>query len=291
MSDSARIAALHCYPVKSAAGVELGQALLTLAGFEDDRRWMLVTNAGHFITQRELPRLALLRPRVSPTALLLAAPQLPQISLALGRQGQRRTVRVWQDHCEAFDEGDQVAAWLHAFLGLECRLVRFDPAQRRLSERAWTGQYQAENRFSDGFPLLALNAASLTDLNSRLAAPLPMNRFRPNIVLEGLQPYDEDRIDELCGTGVRLKLVKACTRCRITATNQDSGEVEGDEPLRTLRAYRYDALLHGVCFGQNAIVVEGAGASLRRGQLLAIRWREDTPRQPAQAVPWPSPEP
>ena len=291
MSDSARIAALHCYPVKSAAGVELGQALLTLAGFEDDRRWMLVTNAGHFITQRELPRLALLRPRVSPTALLLAAPQLPQISIALGRQGQRRTVSVWQDHCEAFDEGDEVAAWLHAFLGLECRLVRFDPAQRRLSERAWTGQYQAENRFSDGFPLLALNAASLTDLNGRLAAPLPMNRFRPNIVLEGLQPYDEDRIDELCGTGVRLKLVKACTRCRITATNQDSGEVEGDEPLRTLRSYRYDALLHGVCFGQNAIVVEGAGATLRRGQLLAIRWREHTPRQPAQAVSRPADEP
>jgi MOSC domain-containing protein len=291
VSDSARIAALHCYPVKSAAGVELAQALLTLAGFADDRRWMLATNAGRFITQRELPRLALLRPRLSPTALLLAAPQLPQISIALGRQGQRRTVRVWQDQCEAFDEGDEAAAWLHALLGLECRLVRFDPAQRRLSERAWTGQYQAENRFSDGFPLLVLNAASLADLNGRLAAPLPMNRFRPNIVLEGLQPYDEDRIDELCGTGVRLKLVKACTRCRITTTNQDSGELEGDEPLRTLRAYRYDALLHGVRFGQNAIVVEGAGTTLRRGQLLAIRWREDTPRQPAQAVSRPAGEP
>ncbi|MGC2462954.1 MAG: MOSC N-terminal beta barrel domain-containing protein [Steroidobacteraceae bacterium] len=278
MSISARIAALHYYPLKSARGIELERARLTIAGFEDDRRWMLVTNAGRFITQRELPRLALLRPSMSPTALVLAAPELPEISIPLPRQGQRRTVTVWRDHCEAFDEGDEVAAWLQGFLGRACRLVRFDPAHRRLCARAWTGEFEAENRFSDGFPILALNAASLADLNNRVAAQLPVNRFRPNIVLEGLQPYDEDRIDELCGDGVRLKLVKACTRCSITVTNQDSGEVEGDEPLRTLQSYRYDPHLHGVCFGQNAIVVDGAGATLRRGQTLQIRWREDPPR-------------
>jgi uncharacterized protein YcbX len=275
---SARIAALHYYPVKSARGVELERALLTIAGFEDDRRWMLVTNAGRFITQRELPRLALIKPQMSPDALLLTAPQLPQISIPLSRQGSLRSVTVWRDHVEAFDEGHDVAAWLYAVLGRQCRLVRFDPAYRRLSERAWTGDIEAENRFSDGFPILAVNAASLTDLNSRLASPLPMNRFRPNIVLDGLQPYDEDRIDELHGDGVRLKLVKACTRCRITLTDQDTGEVDGEEPLRTLRSYRYDALLHGVCFGQNVIVVEGAGATLRRGQSLEIRRRADTPR-------------
>ena len=274
MSIGARIAALHYYPLKSARGVELERALLTIAGFEDDRRWMLVTNAGRFVTQRELPRLALLRPRISPTALLLTAPELPEISMPLSRQGQRRAVTVWRDHCEAFDEGDDVAAWLRAFLGRNCRLVRFDPAHRRLSARDRTGEFEAEIRFADGFPILALNAASLTDLNNRLASQLPVNRFRPNIVLEGLQPYDEDRIDELSGDGVRLKLVKACTRCGITVTNQDSGKVEGDEPLRTLQRYRYDPVLHGVCFGQNAIVVEGAGATLRRGQTLEIRWRK-----------------
>jgi uncharacterized protein len=275
VSASARIAALHHYPLKSARGIELEHALLTIAGFEDDRRWMLVTGAGRFLTQRELPRLALLEPRLSPTALLLTAPQRPQISIPLSRQGQRRSVIVWRDQCEAFDEGDEVAAWLQAFLGRDCRLVRFDPAHRRLSAREWTGEFEADVRFSDGFPILAVNAASLTELNSRLAVRLPVNRFRPNIVLEGLQPYDEDRIDELCGDGVRLRLVKACTRCQITVTNQDSGEVEGEEPLRTLRQYRYDPGLHGVCFGQNAIVVEGAGATLRRGQTLDIRWRED----------------
>jgi uncharacterized protein len=274
VSASARIAALHYYPLKSARGIELERALLTNAGFEDDRRWMLVNEAGRFLTQRELPRLALLAPGLSPSALLLSAPQRPPLSIPLARQGPRRSVTVWQDQCEAFDEGDEVAAWLQAFLGRACRLVRFDPSHRRLSAREWTGELEADVRFPDGFPILAVNAASLGELNSRLAVPLPLDRFRPNIVLEGLQPYDEDRIDELSADGVRLKLVKACTRCKITVTNQDSGEVEGDEPLRTLRQYRYDPGLHGVCFGQNAIVVQGAGATLGRGQMLEIHWRE-----------------
>ena len=278
MSAAARIESLHYYPVKSARGIELEHAVLSAAGLQDDRRWMLVSNAGRFVTQRELPRLALLCPHLSARELSLSAPKLPPISIPLSRRGERRRVTVWQDQCEAFDEGDEVAAWLYKFLARECRLVRFDESQRRLSERAWTGDVEAENRFSDGFPILALNAASLSDLNRRLAAPLPANRFRPNLVLSGLAPYDEDRIAELCGEGVRLKLVKPCTRCRITVTNQDTGEVEGDEPLRTLRSYRYDALLRGVCFGQNAIVIEGAGATLVRGQSLEIRWRLDAPR-------------
>jgi uncharacterized protein YcbX len=273
-----RIAALYYYPLKSARGIELECAPLTSAGLQDDRRWMLVTGEGRFITQREAPRLALLEPRVSPTTLLLTAPQRPQISIPLSRQGPRRTVIVWRAECAAFDEGDEVAAWLHDFLGRPCRLVRFDPSHRRLSAREWTGAFEADVRFADGYAILAVNTASLADLNDRLAVRLPVNRFRPNIVLEGLQPYDEDRIEELCGDGIRLKLVKACTRCRITVTNQDSGEVEGDEPLRTLQRYRYDPHLHGVCFGQNAIVVEGAGATLRRGQMLEMRWREDAPR-------------
>jgi hypothetical protein len=273
-STRARIAALHFYPVKSAGGLELEQALLSTAGLVDDRRWMVVTPAGRFLTQRELPRLALLRPRLSATALQLTAGDRPAISVPLARQGRRCSVQVWKDQCDAFDEGDEAARALSEFLEVECRLVRFDPARPRPADPAWTGGIAAEARFADAFPLLALNAASLEDLNDRLPVRLPVNRFRPNIVLEGLAPYDEDRIDELTGDGVRLRLVKPCTRCRITTTNQDSGEVEGEEPLRTLRSYRYDARLHGLSFGYNAIVVEGAGATLRRGQMLAVRWRE-----------------
>ena len=165
------------------------------------------------------------------------------------------------------------AAWLEAFLERECRLVRFDPQHRRLSARIWTGDLEAENRFSDGFPVLVIGQASLVDLNSRLERPLPMNRFRPNIVMEGLGAYEEDRIDELYDDTVTFRLVKACTRCKVTTTDQETAGLDGKEPLQTLKSYRFDAKLHGVIFGQNAIVVRGSGSTLRRGQELQVRWK------------------
>ncbi len=270
---TARIAALYTYPVKSARGIECAQARLTSAGLAEDRQWMIVSPPGQFLTQRELPRLALLAPELSDTTLVLRLRGASEITIARTGQGRPCRVRVWKDVCAAFDEGHEVASWLTKVLARPCRLVRFDATQPRLSDQAWTGAYRAQNRFSDGFPLLALGTGSLEDLNARLTVPLPVNRFRPNLLLEGLEPYAEDRIAELQAGPVRLKMVKPCTRCRITTTNQDSSEVEGEEPLRTLKAYRYDAQLRGVCFGQNLIVVAGAGETLRRGQEFVIRWR------------------
>jgi uncharacterized protein YcbX len=269
-----RIASLHCYPLKSGSGLELEQAQLTPAGISHDRCWMVVTLSGRFLTQRELPRLALIRPRLCAGALVLQAPSQPDLDIPLHEHGHSIQVVIWNDQCPGLDEGDAAARWLQAVLGRECRLVRFDPQHRRLSAHAWTGDIEAANHFSDGFPLLVIGRASLADLNSRLDRTLPMNRFRPNIVLEGLEPYDEDRIDELYDAQLRLKLVKPCTRCRITTTNQDSAELEGEEPLRTLKTYRYDARLRGVTFGQNAIIMQGAGGILRRGQSLQVRWKE-----------------
>jgi uncharacterized protein len=273
VSGSVRIASLHVYPVKSAAGIELERAALTSAGIAEDRRWMLVGPSGVFLTQRELPRLALVRPSLSETELRLSAPGIAAITVPLAQPGERRRVRVWRDVCDAFDEGALVAQWLGGFLGRDCRLVRFDPAQRRLSERAWTGDIEAENLFSDGFPLLVMNSASLAELNARLAQPLPMNRFRPNIVLEGLDAFDEDRIEELHAGDIRLQFAKPCTRCAITTTNQATGSRQGAEPLRTLKTYRYDRALRGVSFGQNLVIRSGVGAHLQRGQSLQLRWR------------------
>jgi uncharacterized protein YcbX len=276
LPDIARIAALYSYPVKSAGGTEHAAATLTEAGLDGDRLWMIVTPEGRFLTQRELPRLALLAPALSADTLLLRFPGAVELAVARGRPGSSCRVRVWKDDCAAFDEGDAAAEWLGQLLDRPCRLVRFDPAEPRLSDRAWTGALPAPNRFTDGFPLLVLGAASLRDLNSRLPAALPVNRFRPNLLLEGLEAYDEDRIDELHCGAIRLKLVKPCTRCSITTTNQDLGSVEGEEPLRTLKTYRYDAALRGVCFGQNVIIAGGVSATLRRGQEFGIRWRYST---------------
>ena len=270
---SARVAALYYYPLKSGRGLELEEASLTIAGLEHDRRWMVTNAAGRFMTQRELPRLALLRPTLGADALLIDAPGAMTLRVPFAQQGARRRVRIWDDQCTALDEGDAASHWLTAWLGRETRLVRFDPAERRLSSSHWTGSFEAENRFSDGFPLLVLSRASLTDLNARLNVKLPVDRFRPNLLLDGLDAYDEDRIEELRAEGVRLRIVKPCARCKITTTNQDRGEVEGVEPLATLKTYRYDATLKGVLFAQNTIVVEGAGRTLRRGQSLEVHWK------------------
>jgi MOSC domain-containing protein len=270
---SVRIASLHYYPVKSCAGVDVDSAQLTSAGIAMDRAWMVVTPSGRFLTQRELPRLALVRPSILEGALVLTAPALPALRIPLGLEGRRVPVAIWKDTCLGIDAGDEAAAWLQEYLGRECRLVRFDPAHRRLSSMEWTNGLEAENRFSDGYPLLVIGRASLDDLNARLGRALPMNRFRPNVVIEGLGPYDEDRVDELFDESVRLRIVKPCTRCKITVTEQSTGDVDGVEPLRTLKSYRHDRTLNGVLFGQNAIIVQGRGAALRLGQQLSVRWK------------------
>ena len=182
--------------------------------------------------------------------------------------GPRGEVTVWRDRVSAFDQGDEPAAWISALLGRDARLVRIDPAARRRCDPAWTADAEAHSRFSDGYPLLVVSRASLDDLNSRLPAPLPMDRFRPNLVLDGLPPYGEDEVHEFTAEGIRLRVVKPCTRCSITTTDQAAGVVAGDEPLRTLKSYRWDAALHGVTFGQNTIVIEGAGSTLEAGMSL-----------------------
>jgi uncharacterized protein YcbX len=262
------IAGLHVYPVKSCRGVAVTDALLTAAGLEHDREWMVVTPEGRFVTQRDEPRLALVAAGLDSDTLTLSAAGAGSASVPLDLRGATMAVTVWRDRCQALDQGEDVACWLREFVGRPLRLVRFGAASRRLSDTAWTGGLAAVNRFSDGFALLAISRASLDDLNARLPTPLPMDRFRPNLVLAGLPPYGEDRLGDLVAGAVRLRRVKPCTRCAITTTDQATGTVAGDEPLRTLKSYRWNAALRGVTFGQNLIVVAGAGVRLRVGQDL-----------------------
>jgi len=262
------LAALHIYPVKSCRGIAQAAALLTDAGLEHDREWMIVTPEGRFVTQREEPRLARITTAIGDGALTLSTGEAGSCAVPLDRVGRMADAVVWRDRCAAFDQGDEPARWLSDLFGRELRLVRFDPRHERLSDRAWTGEVAARNRFSDGYALLAISRASLDDLNARLPAPLPMNRFRPNLELDGLAPYGEDTLGELVAGAVRLRRVKPCTRCSITTTDQSTGAVDGEEPMRTLKSYRWDKALRGVTFGQNLIVVAGAGSRLRAGQAL-----------------------
>jgi uncharacterized protein len=186
-------------------------------------------------------------------------------------------VTVWKDTVPAYDMGDLAAQWFSDFLGPfkggKLRLARFDPAQRRLSNRKWTGDVEAENAFSDGFPILVASTAGLAEVNRRLAlaghAPVTMSRFRPNIVLDGLDANGEDHLDEIrfvTNEGpVRLKLVKPCARCPIPDVDPltaETGHAVGD----TLASYRADARLDGaITFGMNAVILEGIDCALRVG--------------------------
>jgi uncharacterized protein YcbX len=253
----AAVAGLIVYPVKSCRGISMQQARLGERGLERDREWMVVDTGGRFLSQRELPRLALITPALSDSGLELAAPGTATVAVSLAVRGPTRSVCVWRDTVSATDEGDQAAAWLSEWLGRAVRLVRFDPGARRLCNPAYAGTSGAHTAFADAYPLLVTSDASLADLNSRLAIALPMNRFRPNLVLSGIEAYDEDHIDEIRVSRSVLRLVKPCTRCRTTTTDQATAEV-GIEPLPTLALYRRNDALDGVTFGMNAIVAAGA---------------------------------
>jgi len=279
-----RIGALYRYPIKSARGQELQRATLCDSGFMHDREWLVVDQRDVFVTQREQPRLALLRVVLRAAAagapgLALDAPGMPTLELAPDAFRDRRTVRIWRDDVQALDAGDEAARWLSEWLGAPFRLVRFASGNLRLSSNEWTQGVAAPNQFSDGYPILVLDRASIADLCLRVGHALPVNRFRPNLLLEGLEPYDEDRIAELqCGP-VRLRLVKPCTRCVITTTDQERGVRTGDEPLRTLHGYRYNQALKGVMFGQNAIIDDGVGAQLEVGAAMQVTWRAPPAQQ------------
>ncbi|MES2362695.1 MAG: MOSC N-terminal beta barrel domain-containing protein [Pseudomonadota bacterium] len=283
---SASISRLFVYPVKSCAGVEVGEAILTETGLEFDRAWMVVDANGEFLTQRVLPRMALVRPQLKTYEMVLRAPGMLALHVKLDEVEAPVRVRVWDDEVPAYDMGAVAAQWFTDFLGTTARLVRFDPEHKRASSRQWTGDVEALNQFSDAYPLLVISEASLSQLNEKLAGAgaqaVGMERFRPNIVLGNaagseLAPHDEDRLDVLqvaTAQGmVRLKPVKPCARCPVPnidpATALSSPEV-GD----MLQSYRQDARVNGaLTFGMNAIVLGGTDHLLKRGQAVAAAYQ------------------
>lgn len=266
------ITALNIYPVKSCRGIALDRALITPTGFAHDREWLIVHPNGQFVTQREEPRLALIQTALDSETLRLTAPGMGTLAIPLktDARGAAVEVTIWRDRCAAFDAGAEATSWLTTFMGKPFRLVRFDSARKRASDVVWTRGVEALNQFADAFAWLIISQASLTDLNSRLERPLPMNRFRPNIVVDGLPAYGEDDVHQFSADEITLRVVKGCTRCAIPTTNQATGEREGDEPLRTLRSYRFSRELKGVLFGQNSILIAGAGRQLAVGQQLEV---------------------
>ena len=272
--DDLMLSSLHLHPIKSCAAVAVDEALLIETGFEHDRAWMVVDADGEFLSQRALPRMALVKPTLRSSDLMLRAPGMLTLHLLLDTVEAPCRVKVWNDSVAAYDMGDLAAQWFSDFLGRRVRLARFDPAERRLASKQWTGEFEAETAFTDGFPLLVTSTASLAELNRRLVAAghdaVSMQRFRPNLVLDGvLDAHGEDFIDELSLDSpdgpVLLKLVKPCGRCTIPDVDPASA-LQGHAIADTLAAYRAEPRIGGgLAFGMNAIIVSGIGHRLRVG--------------------------
>jgi uncharacterized protein YcbX len=213
---------------------------------------------------------------------VLRAPGMLALHLQIDVVEAPARVRIWDDEVSAYDMGATAAQWFSDFLGRKLRLVRFDPEQRRLSDRGWTGGLEAANQFSDGFPLLVIAQASLDLLNERLVAsghaPVAMERFRPNLVLSGVAAHDEDRVatfafEVATGSAVLLRAVKPCPRCPIPNVDPQTAEVDpaiGD----ALQAYRSNDRLNGaVCFGMNLAIMQGVDQTLRVGQAVTADYQ------------------
>lgn len=273
-----QIAQLMIYPVKSCAGVAVQEAVLLETGLQWDRHWMVVDPDGLFVSQRECARMALVRPQITADALVLQAPGMPDLRVSLDAGGPSLRVQVWDDVVDALDMGEAAGEWLHAFLGAPARrLVRFDPAAQRACSTKWTDGVAASTQFADGYPVLVTTDSAMDELNTRLAAQghpaVDMRRFRPNLVLSGFLPHDEDHLGllEVMADGAAvagLQMVKPCARCPIP--NIDPVTAHSHPGVSdALQGYRQDARLDGaITFGMNAIVTQGAGAVLRVGQVV-----------------------
>lgn len=276
------ITELNFYPIKSCAGIALREAVLTSAGLMSehiyDREWMVVDAQGEFMTQREYPKMARITPRIKADTLELRAPGMLRLEIPLGLldpdEAPTIDVRVWNDTVKAYDCDDITAAWFSNALGVPCRLVRFHPHAKRIANAEWTNGVVAPTLFADAYPVLVISEASLQDLNKKLQAQgrdaLPMNRFRPNLVINGVEAFEEDYAASIKAGAAILKPVKPCARCPIPSVDQATGLV-GPNPLDILQTYRANPKLDGgIAFGMNAILLEGEGQLLRVGQEVEV---------------------
>lgn len=261
-----KVESLHCYPVKSLRGLSLDALGLDERGPIDDRRWMVVDEANRFITQRQCQPMATVSTAVTDSALILSRAGATPLSVPRALSGPTLEVGVWRSTVEALDAGDDAAGWLTSALRRVCRLVAIAPDARRFINREYSPRPGVHTGFADAYPILIVTTGSLQALNATLDAPISIDRFRANVVLEHDTPFDEDTWGELRIGDLVFDAVKPCTRCTIINTDQHTGlRVEG--PLKSLRGL-HNAPGHGPVFGIYAVarslgrVELGAAASV-----------------------------
>lgn len=261
-----RIASIHIYPVKSLGGFSPSSWDMDEAGLRYDRRWMLVDESFRCITQRQYPQLACYSARLDAQRVCITGPGDHSFSFGVGAVSGRVAAEIWESQVDTGWVGPEADAFFSDVIGRPCRLVKYDGQSRRMVNAAYVPE-GAATAFTDGYPLLVIGTASLADLNGRMEAEVPMDRFRPSIVVETDKPYDEDDWQVFDMGGVRFRGVKRCSRCVVTCIDQATGE-RSTEPLQTLSTYR--KVGHSVYFGQHAISATGASGALAKGDWVSV---------------------
>lgn len=264
-----RITALNIFPIKGCRGVSLMSSAVDRLGLVGDRRLMLVDGDHRFLGQREIPRLAMLEPALDGDNLIVRTSTGDTMRFEIDPQGPTCAVSVWGNHgIQAADQGDEAAGWFSSVIGAGCRLVYFGSQARNRIDPQFSPRVDAETAFTDGYPIMAVLQESLDDLNTRLAEPIPMERFRPCLVVSGAAAWSEDNWKTVDFGGLCCDVVKPCARCVVTTTDQLSGvRHPRQEPLRTLATFRTIPGV-GAIFGQN-LVPRGTGV-LRVGDPVEL---------------------
>ncbi len=244
---------LYIYPIKSLGGIAVDSAVVTSRGLQYDRRWMLIDDNNQALTQRQFPQMALLQVALLEEGLTVHHKNNPAVTVSvpypLTQSAGTVTVQIWDDICEAQLASNAINNWFSKALQINCRLVYMPETTTRMVDKNYAANQEITS-FSDGYPLLIIGQSSLDELNTRLTKPLPMNRFRPNIVFTGGEAFKEDAFDEFTINGIQFFGVKLCARCVVTTINQDDAG-KGKEPLKTLSTYR---MKHSkIYFGQNLL--------------------------------------
>jgi len=281
------VSEVNIYPIKSLKGISLDSAVVEERGLRHDRRWMLTDRDGIFMTQREFPRMALIDVAIASDGLRVTSENAGEMAIPFEPdKGERQRVTIWNSICDAEVYRGAVSEWFSDVLGTACQLVRMpDATQRHINPIFDRGRDIVS--FADGYPIMVVSEASLEDLNSRLLRemeegigdPLPMNRFRPNLVVSDSEPYAEDDWSRIRIGEAVFRSTKPCERCVITTVDQSTGEFTGKEPLKTLATYRmakdvipdrfesYGMNGTAVLFGQN-LIPETPNATIRVGDAI-----------------------
>ncbi len=261
-----RLSQINVYPIKSCKGISVTAWDLEPRGLKYDRRWMLVDDEGIFLTQREFPRMTHIAVEINSDRLQVKAPGVGSIEIPFNLPSAEDVpVVVWDDTVNAVSAGLEAAEWFSDYMGISCELVAMTDRSVRPVNPAYAIQNDVVS-FADGYPLMLISENSLADLNSRLATPITMNRFRPNLVVEGCDAYAEDSWKEIKIGDVSMHVVKPCARCTIPTVDPETA-TKGQEPLRTLSTYRL--VDNQVLFGQN--IIPSHPGTLRVGDQVEIR--------------------